>query len=178
MREIILACPSEQISSKIKSVLSLNGISVFEHCTSASQALSIANDVDNAIIICYKLKDIPPYVLSQMVPDGTDIISFVHSGQGSEMSGSNLLVLNLPINPPDFVESVQMLSGSSYAVYHSRSNSVNNRSEDENALILKAKEYLMDKYGLSENAAHKILRKKSMNEGRSLVKVASDVLGR
>lgn len=49
--------------------------------------------------------------------------------------------------------------------------------EEERALIARAKEYLMQRYGLSEEQAHRNLQRRSMTTGLRLAQVARTVLG-
>lgn len=44
--------------------------------------------------------------------------------------------------------------------------------EDEKKVLLRAKELLMQRNGLSENQAHRFLQKKSMNAGNKLIESA------
>lgn len=44
--------------------------------------------------------------------------------------------------------------------------------EDEKKVLLRAKELLMQRNGLSESQAHRFLQKKSMNAGNKLIESA------
>lgn len=50
--------------------------------------------------------------------------------------------------------------------------------EKETALILRAKEWLMERRGVSEEEAHRLLQKKSMASGRRLADTARLLLER
>lgn len=179
MKKIIIACSSENISVKIKNLLFSSGIPVHERCSTASQVLSSAERMSECLIICYALTDMNAYNLAQMLPPGADLIVFSKSGQRYDYSSSNVLELNLPINARDLVESVRMLAGSSneyYFVPKKSHRQSTGRTDEEQKIINRAKEYIMDKYGISEPSAHRLLQKRSMNEGKSLIAVAKLII--
>ncbi|MPN21246.1 hypothetical protein SDC9_168625 [bioreactor metagenome] len=108
-----------------------------------------------------------------MMPYGFDLIFILPSAHYLEIASSNILVLNMPLNARDIVDSVQMLAGSANL---SKKISYNSRTRNEKIVIEKAKAYLMDTYGISEPAAHKLLQKRSMQDGIPIVRIAQTIL--
>ena len=50
------------------------------------------------------------------------------------------------------------------------------RSSDDKIIIERAKLYLMNKYKITEEAAHRFLQKNSMNRGKKMIDTAKEIL--
>ena len=79
-----------------------------------------------------------------------------------------------PVRRSDLIASVKML----IQMGHRLEKFVRpRRTEEEQAVILRAKELLMDRHGMTEEQAHRFLQKKSMDSGAKLAQTARLVLG-
>lgn len=169
MREIIIASANERAAESIKNILQAESLFVSNIYASGSEILSYASIRPDAVIICGKLSDgMSALTLADMLPNGFDLIWLMPSGVFSPGFVSNLITLNMPVNRMDFVNTVRVLSATVSEKYERKSV----RSANDEDLLTKAKQILMERHLISEREAHKLIQRKSMETGIKLLDVA------
>ncbi|MCH5191351.1 MAG: ANTAR domain-containing protein [Oscillospiraceae bacterium] len=172
MRKIVIASGNRQAAQRVKNMLAVHGIQMERLFSSGAEVLSYAVIRPEAVIICGRLPDMTAVTLAEMVPAGFDIISLTPSGQSQMIFRSNLISLNMPLNTRELVSTVKTLAVTQNQSYQRK----NHRPDDEEKLITHAKQRIMERHHISESQAHKILQKRSMDSGVSMLQVASLVL--
>ena len=89
------------------------------------------------------------------------------------IGGDNIFKLAAPATRSDLLASVRMLMQTG----HRRERTVKNqRTDEERAVVERAKHILIERNGMSEEQAHRFLQKKSMDSGVKLVQTAQMIL--
>lgn len=172
MRKIIVASANKQAAQRIKNMLSANGFRVESTFSTGAEILSYASIRPEAVILCGRLADMSVVMLSEMLPNGFDIIALMPSGHSQTVFRSNLITLCMPVNIRELVSTVKTLAVTQSQSYQRKKL----RPADEEKLIMSAKQIIMERHHISESQSHKILQKRSMDSGLPLVQVASLIL--
>ena len=173
MKKIIVASANRQAALRVKKILAAGGYQTEAVFSSGAEILSYASVRPAALIICGRLADMSAVMLSEMIPHGFDIISLLSPGSAQTVFRSNLVSLYMPINKGEFSSSVRALAVTGEQSF-ARSKL---RPKEEEAAVERAKQIIMARHHISEDQAHKILQKRSMDSGLPLIRVAQLVLG-
>ncbi len=176
MFSIIVGFPRLEDANNIKNVLLRNGFHCSESCTSGSQIIGLANDLDEGIVVCgYRFSDMHYSELNSYLPKGFEML-LIASPEKLEYSQHNIVSLPMPIKTHDLLNTLQMMTYQYQKRKKKERDKPKVRTEEEKALILKAKLMLMDRNNMTEEEAHRYLQKHSMDSGTNLVEMAEMVL--
>lgn len=176
MRDIVLLCPDNNTTSKLKNVLSQSGLCVSFHSKSAPDTLRIiSSSLKGGIIISCGISPFNTGRLIQMLPQSWDILVLLSSGQTPPMQTSNSSYMNLPLDRQSFIATVTSLCVSSSSTFGSKSSYSGKRSEKEIEIIDRAKKIIMQKRHCSESEAYKLIRTESMNNGVKIYETAEKI---
>jgi response regulator NasT len=89
---------------------------------------------------------------------------------------NNIVCLQMPIKSHDLLNTVQMMSFQYQRKKKKNNDRPKTRTDEEKALIKKAKLVLMDRNNMTEEEAHRYLQKTSMDSGTNLVEMSEMVL--
>ena len=102
MTSIIVVLPKLDDSKTIKNLLVRNGFQVAAVCGSGSQAISVADNLDDGIVICgYKLVDMMYSELHDYLPPGFEMLLMASSHLLAECVGSDIMSLSMPLKLHD-----------------------------------------------------------------------------
>ena len=167
IKDIIIVYPSKDTALKLRDLLVGEGFSVTHICALGSSALSIANSMNDGVIVCASmLSDMNALSIAEDLPPDFDVVALCRNGK--ESYTGNLINLALPIDRADFIQTI-------YVLATSRS-SFTRRKENERELIDNAKHILFETRNMTEVQAHKYLQQQSMNSGRKIVDIAKDII--
>ena len=159
MRDIVLLCPDDNTTSKLKNVLSQSGLCVSFNVKSAPDALRlISSSLMGGVIISCGISPFNMGRLIQMLPQSWDILVLLSSGQTPPLQASNSSYMNMPLDRQSFVSAVTSLCVSSSSVFGSKSSYSGQRSKEETETIDRAKKIIMQKKHCSESEAYKLIR--------------------
>lgn len=189
MRSIIVAFTDHPAAQKIRTILTYNGFNVAGVCTSGAQVLSMAGRLqDGGVILCsYRFNDMTTGFLAEQLSEEYDFLVLRHPGDAPFDRGSGIYSLQLPLQKSDLLDSLRMLlttreirgsttSGPEKSSGEARREDRPERSSEERILIVKAKNVLMERNGLTEEQAHRFLQKRSMDNGSKLTDTARAVI--
>lgn len=177
MFSIIVGFPKLEDANNIKNLLVRNGYHVSETCTLASQVITHANDLDEGIIVCgYRFSDMHYSELNNYLPKGFEMLLIASPEKLEYCQNNNIVCLPMPIKPHDLLNTLQMMTYQYQRRKKKDKDKPKQRSEEERALISKAKMLLMDRNNMTEDEAHRYLQKHSMDSGTNLVEMAEMVL--
>ncbi len=167
MRDIIIAYPVKDIALKLRAMLESEGFYVSHICALGSSVLSIAQGLNEGIIICASvLSDMSAGSLAERLPAGFDVVALCRNG--SEDYIGNLVNLPLPLHKDDFLQTISLLS--------STRSSFSKRSKTDGEAIYNAKVILMKTKSITECQAHKYLQNESMKTGKKIVELAKEII--
>lgn len=174
---IIIVFPKKEIINKMKSILANNGFDVVSVCTTGSQALYVASQVGEGIVLCgIRYKDMMYYELKDALPDTFRMVVIATQAQWEQYGEGEVICLPLPIKVYDMVETIEEVSRELYHSIHSRKHKPKKRSPEEQGVIDQAKKWLMEAKGYTEEEAHRYIQKQSMDSGSNMVEMAYFIL--
>ena len=177
MFSIIVGFPKIQDANSIKNVISRNGFTVSEGCTTGAQVVTLANNLDEGIVVCgYRFSDMHYSELNNYLPKGFEMLLVASPEKLEFCQDNNIVCLPMPIKTHDLMNTIQMMSYRYQRRKKKDKDRPKQRTEEEKALIRKAKLILMDRNNMTEEEAHRYLQKNSMDSGTNLVEMAEMVL--
>lgn len=176
MLSIIIAFPKIEDAKNIKKVLMRNGYEVNGTCTTGAQVVGIANELDEGIILCgYRLQDMHYTQLYNYLPKGFEML-LIASASKMEEYISDIIFLDMPIKTQDLLNTLEMMTYNYMRQKKKNKTKPKSRSNEEKAIIAKAKEILMNRNNMSEEEAHRYIQKTSMDSGTNMVETAEMIL--
>ena len=177
MFSVIVGFPKIEDANNIKNLLIRNGYNVSESCSLGSQVISVANDLDEGIVVCgYRFSDMHFSELNNYLPKGFEMLLVASPEKLEYCQDNNIVCLQMPIKTNDLLNTLQMMSYQYQKRKKKDKDKPKSRSEEEKALIQKAKMVLMDRNNMTEEEAHRYLQKTSMDSGTNLVEMSEMVL--
>lgn len=177
MLSIIVAFPKIEDAKSIKNALIKNGYEVNATCTTGAQAIGIANELDGGIIISgYRFPDMHFRELNNYLPKGFEMLLIASPTKLTESTDNNIVCLSMPLKMQDLLNTLQMMTYNYTRRKRKNKEKPKVRTEEERAIINKAKQVLMVRNNLTEEEAHRYLQKNSMDSGTNMVEMAEIIL--
>jgi response regulator NasT len=174
---IIIAFPKIEDANNIKTLLIRNGYEVNATCTTGAQAIGIANELDEGIVISgYRLPDMMYRELNGYLPKGFEMLLLASAQRLSEGSEGDVVSLSMPIKVHDLIDTLQMMTYNYMRKKKKDRIKPRERSQEERDVIQRAKLLLMERNNMSEEEAHRYIQKTSMDSGTNLVEMAEMIL--
>jgi response regulator NasT len=174
---IIIAFPKIDDANNIKNALIRNGFEVNATCTTGAQVVSIANELDDGIVICgYRFSDMHYSELNNYLPKGFEMLLIASATKLEECTDNNIVCLSMPIKMHDLLNTLQMMSYNYVRRKKKEKDKPKPRSEVDKAVIAKAKLVLMERNNMTEDEAHRYIQKNSMDSGTNMVEMAEMIL--
>jgi len=174
---IIVGFPRIEDAICIKNVLIRNGYNVSEPCTSGAQVISLANDLDEGIVVCgYRFMDMHYSELNNYLPKGFDMLLAASPEKLDFCQDNNIVCLQMPLKTHELLNTLQMMAYRYQCRKKKDRDKPKERTKEEKALLEKAKLLLMDRNNMTEEEAHRYLQKNSMDSGTNLIEMAEMVL--
>ncbi|MGN1115729.1 MAG: ANTAR domain-containing response regulator [Candidatus Ornithomonoglobus sp.] len=173
MKRIILAFSQDQTAMKIKSMLDSSGFETDNTvCHSAAELLRMIDDYDEVLVIMgFKLPDMVADEVYEHLHSGCRLMSIVRAEHVDDIDNDDIFILPLPVTRQRLISSINVFLGN--IPEHKKKGS---RSPEENKLIEKAKLFLMERYHMTEQQAHRFIQKRSMDTGARTIDTARTIL--
>lgn len=176
MLSIIVVFPKAEDGKSIKNVLIRFGYEVQAVCTSGAQAISLANELDEGIIICgYRYPDMHYLELYNYLPRAFQMLLIASPAKLEECMNNEIICLGMPLKTKDFMNTLEMMTYQ-YMRQKKKKAAGKKRSQAEKDTIAKAKIVLMERNNMSEEEAHRYIQKTSMDSGTNMVETAEMIL--
>lgn len=177
MLSIIIAFPKIEDANNIKLLLIRNGYEVNATCTTGAQAIAIANELDEGIVISgYRLPDMLYRELNGYLPRGFEMLLITSAQRLSQCSEGNVVSLGVPIKAQDLLNTLQIMTYNSMRKKKRERSKPRERTAEELEIVHRAKIVLMERNKMSEEEAHRYIQKNSMDSGTNLVEMAEIIL--
>lgn len=177
MTNIIVVLPKLEDAKGIKNILVRGGFHVTGVCTTGAQAISLADGLNDGIVVCsYKLMDMVYSELQECIPYGFEMLLMASNHLLSECGGSGIVCLSMPLKVGDLLSTVGMMVEGIERRRRKARLKPKVRSAEEESAIKEAKALLMGRNHLTEEEAHRYLQKCSMDSGTNMVETAFMVL--
>lgn len=177
MTNIYIVFPKQEEARSIRQILMKNGFSVTGVSTSGAQLLQQIEDVPDPIVVCgYKLPDMMYSQLWEYLPEDASMLLLAPAGRVGEYDENGITCLSMPLKIHALLESLRAMVEQVEWRRRKRRQRPKVRAAAEEEVLQRAKTYLQENKGMSEEEAHAYLQKCSMNSGTGLVEVAKMVL--
>lgn len=154
-----------------------NGYDVNATCTTGAQAIAIANDLDEGIVISgYRFQDMLYRELNGYLPKGFEMLLLASAQRISECGEANIISLSMPLKAQDLINTIQMMSYNYMRRKKKERSRPRQRTAQEREVVERAKIVLMERNNMTEEEAHRYIQKNSMDSGTNLVEMAEMVL--
>lgn len=177
MTNIIVVFPKQEDAISIRNLLARNGFHVAGICSTGAQAISVADELNDGVVICgYKMPDMVYSELHDFLPSGFEMLLVASRHYLSDCLGNDLVCLAMPIKVHELLDTVSMMVGHVERRRRKRREKPEERSGEEKSLLREAKVLLMGRNNMTEEEAHRYLQKCSMDSGTNMVETARMVL--
>lgn len=173
MDRIIVAFQGEEVRRRMLRLLTLEGREGVP-CAGGAEVLRTVRRLGSAVVICgFYLSDMTADTLAEDLR-GLAVVLVVAKAAYLELcGGENLYKLAVPVSRLEFSATLRLLLD--YESSRLR-RPAPRRSEEDQDLIRRAKELLMDVNRMSEEEAHRFLRRRAMDAGVKLGDAARRIL--
>lgn len=173
MDRIIVAFRREETRQRLLHLLAQEGLTGVS-CASGGETLRKVRQLGSAVVICgFQLSDMTADALAEDLRGLALVLVIAKAAYLELCGGENLYKLANPISRPEFSSTLRLLLD--YESSHLR-RPASRRSEEDQALIRRAKELLMDVNRMSEEEAHRFLRRRAMDAGVKLGEAARRII--
>ncbi len=173
MVRTVVAFERDDSRERITQMLERSGIEVRFRCKSGAEVIRAVRLMGSGVVVCgYKLADMSAQQLAQELRGTAYFLVLAKAPQLELCDGPEILKLPLPVTAGELRGSVSVLT--QLDTMNLRGGQ---RSQEEKELIARAKEYLMRERGMSEEAAHRYLQRRSMETATKMAEVAKSLLG-
>lgn len=195
MENVIIGFSRLEQCNAVKEVVISNGYLDITLCQSGAEIIRAANNGAGGIVICgLKLKDMMYHDIYELLPEEYGILVLLSRNQAEMIDHEDIFSLVLPVNKADLMKTVNMVLEIGRKINPFTGNTLTKKREtsikrlaieqkekserggNDKKVIEKAKLYLMNKYKISENAAHRFIQKSSMDHGMKMVDTAKIIL--
>lgn len=174
MDTIIVAFEHEAMSQRFSALMEQERVARCLICRSGDQVRRLLDKQQTYCVVCSpRLTDGPAEWLYQDLPPTCALLLVGPQHVLDACSSDDVFKLATPIRREEAVSTVRLLIQFGHRVerlLHSR------RSTLEQELVERAKNLLMERKGLSEEEAHRLIQKRSMDTGARLVQTARRIL--
>lgn len=177
MANVIVGFSKPENGRSIKNILVKNGYHVIAVCTSGSQVLATAGELDEGIIIVgSRFEDMVVQEMCEDLPPEFTVILL--AGQKSVPGGvpDRAILLGSPLKVYDLVSTMEMAAREQARERKKRKSRPRVRSEEEKKMISEAKRLLMEENYMTEEEAHQYIQRCSMDNGCSMTETARKII--
>ncbi len=174
MARTVVAFERDETRNKIAQLLESSGIPVRFCHRSGAEVIRSVKRMGSGVVICgQKLADMPVDLLAHALGDQARFLVLAKPAQLALCEDPSLFKLPSPISAGELRGAVNVLIQLDELAARGIAPQ---RSQADNELIARAKEFLMESRGLSEDQAHRYLQRASMKTGEKLAATARRVL--
>lgn len=170
MNRMIVAFPNAEAQLRIVKLLETGGYAPVCCCAAGAEAVRAARKLGSALIVCgFHLRDMTANDLAVSLRDTAALLVVSTAANLDFCEGENLFKLSTPARRADFFASLELLR--KFEEKNLR-HPAPPRQEEEQRLIRRAKELMMDINRMTEAEAHRFLQKQSMDTGLKMTETA------
>ncbi|MCI5648575.1 MAG: ANTAR domain-containing response regulator [Fusicatenibacter sp.] len=177
MSSLVIVFPKIEDGKRIRDILIRHGFEVNAVCSTAAAALGEMNNLSGGIVITgYKLPDMFFTDLKECMPSNFEMLLIASNRALSAVEGTGVVSVSMPLSTYELVNTLEMMQHNALRRKRREKAKPKVRSEEEQRIIDKAKNLLMDRNHMTEAEAHRYIQKCSMDSGTNLVETAQMVL--
>lgn len=174
MSQIVIAFSNEETQQRLKRLLESNDCIPAGCFFSGSDVIRCVHKLGSACVICgFLLRDMTANDLALSLRGSAVLLAVTKPVYLDLCEGENLFKLATPVSRSDLFTSLNLLQ--QFEEKNLR-RPTSHRKADEQKLIGRAKELLMEINRMSENEAHRFLQKRSMDSGLRMAETAQLII--
>lgn len=171
MDYIVTAFTKDELSQKVRRMLSSSGIQVSMMCRSRDDIIRNISEAESGVLITgCKLADATADMIYEDLPKGFSMLVLASSLHTGMVTNANIMLHKLPITTVELASSVNILIKNGYI------QSTAKRREEDKKIIEAAKLKLMERNLMTEDQAHRFIQKRSMDMGLHMADAAKMIL--
>lgn len=171
MDSVIIAFPSEEARRQVRLLLESGGFRPAACCASGAGAVRALRTLGGGVVVCgFRLGDMTANELAAGLRDIGAVLAVSSAANLDCCEGENLYKLTSPVSRADFFTLLELI------LRRTPRRPLVRRDQEEQKLIRRAKDLLMDVNRMSEAEAHRFLQKYSMDRGWKLTETAQWVV--
>ena len=177
--DVIIALNNDDISQKIKVIITSNGYNVVTMCTYGSELIRAIKQFSPSIVISgYKFKDMNLINIYESVGDECSFLAIVKEPyKAFVQEETDIYCISSPINPSVLINSLEIICQGEKRVKKLKEKVSSLETKiNERIFIEKAKGILMNKFMLSEEDAYKYIQKNCMNKGIKIIDFSKKII--
>lgn len=178
MKSVILSFPNQLVCSWASAIVLRNGYSIEYSFKTAGDVIRVADFCTSPVLLCaYQFTDMNSDTLSGLLAGKLEMVIVALPHQKDLLRDSSFPVVSYPASAHDVLVLLEQAEKRAVdAALGLRPEIVPLRPADrpaeEKLLILKAKNLILEKTGITESQAHRYLQKTSMDRGLKLSEAA------
>lgn len=174
MARVVVAFDNEKNRERIAEMISSSGTEIRLTCRSGAEAIRAVHGMGSGLVVCAaKLSDMTATDLAYDLAGIGVLLVIGTAAQLDNCEGDDLFKLPTPLSRGDLLASLNMLM---QLEEHFHNKIIPSRTEDDKAIIEKAKLLLMARNLMTEDQAHRFIQKRSMDTGSKMVDTAKRIL--
>ncbi len=182
--EVIIAMPTGEASSRIRSLLNSHGFYVIDVCSAGSEIIRKVRMLKPSIVIVnFELPDTTGFEVAKIIMEDKlcTVVLLTNEMQKqyieSVIDNIDLICLNKPLNKTLLIHTLEMVMRSRRKISELEQELNDLRKNVESRKCIdKAKSLLMKEVGLSEPDAYRKIQKQSMDSGVPMKDVAKTII--
>lgn len=178
MATLVVVFPKIEEAKAVRNLLIRKGYEVAPACTSGAQAITMADELSDGIIICgYKLSDNMLYSeLYEYKPNSFEMLLVASMNLWEDCQDNDIVCAAMPIKVNDLINTIEMMFAAQLARRKKKRVQPRRRSAAEQKIIDDAKAILMERNNMTEQEAFRYIQKCSMDSGNPMVESATMVM--
>lgn len=182
MKSVVVAFSNPVLTDWVSSTLKRGGYTIEYTCATGGDAVRIAEFCTSMVVVSgFQFPDMTVEDLAGILAGRIAIVSILLPHQRDLVYRNDITALPYPLSPVELLNAVDRaeregaLSAVSAGMGAERKGG-SGRSAEEKLLILKAKNSLMERLGMTESQAHRYLQKNSMDRGLKIIDAARKII--
>ena len=149
MSSIIVVFPKKEIATNIRNILVRNGFDVIGVGVTGAQAVQLADNLDDGIVVCgYKMTDMLYNELRDYLPSTIEMLLIASPEKCSDRT-PGVISLSMPFKVFDLMNTIEMMAQSIGRRRKKRRAELKNRNPEQQALVKEAKSLLMERNNMT-----------------------------
>lgn len=182
MKSVVIAFSNPLLTDWVSSVLKRSGYTIEYTCSTGGDTVRVSEFCTSMVIVSgFQFPDMTVEDLAGILAGRMALVTILLPHQRDLVFRNDITALPYPLSPVELIGAVdkaeretakQAVSGGMAAERKGGSG----RSAEEKLLILKAKNSLMERFGMTESQAHRYLQKNSMDHGLKIIDAARKII--
>lgn len=182
MKSVVIAFSNPLLSEWVSSTLKKSGYAIEYTCTTGGDVVRVAEFCTSMVIVGgFQFPDMTVEDLAGILAGRMALVTILLPHQRDLVYRDDIVALPYPLSPVELIAAVdraerETAKSAVVSGMAAERKGGSGRSAEEKLLILKAKNSLMERLGMTESQAHRYLQKSSMDHGLKIIEAARKII--